>query len=51
MDRLINVKISGSRLSKDSKLAGVRGEANVNTLRITFDESWDAYTKKVTFLA
>lgn len=49
MDRLINIKISGSHLSKDSKLAGVRGEANVNVLRITFDEGWDAYTKKVTF--
>lgn len=49
MDRLINIKISGSHLSKDSKLAGVRGEANVNVLRIAFDEGWDAYTKRVTF--
>lgn len=49
MDRLINVKISGSHLAKDCKTAGVQGEANVNALRITFDEGWDGYAKKVTF--
>lgn len=50
MDRIIEVKVGGNYLRKDSKNAGVRGEANVANLRITFDEGWDAYTfKKVTF--
>ncbi len=49
MDRIINVKVGGNHLIKDSKNAGVRGEANVTYLRITFDEGWDDYTKKVTF--
>lgn len=49
MDRIINVKVGGNHLSKDNKVAGVRGEANVTNLRITFDEGWDGYAKKVTF--
>lgn len=49
MDRIINVKVGGSHLTKDNKNAGVRGEANVTYLRITFDEGWDGYTKMVTF--
>lgn len=49
MDRIINVKVSGNYLSKDNKNAGVRGEANVTKLRITFDEGWDGYAKTVTF--
>ena len=49
MDRIINVKVGGNHLSKDNKYAGVRGEANVTNLRITFDEGWDFYSKTVTF--
>ena len=49
MDRIINVKVGGNHLTKDNKNAGVRGEANVTYLRITFDEGWDEYTKMVTF--
>lgn len=49
MDRIINVKVGGNHLSKDNKNAGVRGEANVTKLRITFDEGWDGYAKTVTF--
>ena len=49
MDRIIEVKVSGNYLSKDNKKAGVRGEANVAKLRITFDEDWDKYAKTVTF--
>lgn len=49
MDRLINVKIGGSHLWKDSKLAGVQHEANVTRLRVSFDEGWDGFAKKVTF--
>lgn len=49
MDRIINIKVGGSHLSKDSKNAGVRGEGNVTRLRITFDNGWDGYAKTVTF--
>ena len=49
MDRIINIKVGGNYLSKDSKNAGVSGEGNVTKLRITFDEGWDGYTKTVTF--
>ena len=49
MDRIIEVKVGGNHLSKDNKYAGVRGEANVTRLRITFDESWDSFAKTVTF--
>ena len=49
MDRIINVKVGGNHLSKDSKNAGVTGEGNVTNLRITFDEGWDGYAKTVTF--
>lgn len=49
MDRIIEVKVGGNYISKDSKTAGVRGEANVTRLRITFDEGWDGYAKTVTF--
>lgn len=49
MDRIIEVKVGGNYISKDNKNAGVRGEANVAKLRITFDEGWNGYTKKVTF--
>lgn len=49
MDRVINVKVGGNYISKDNKNAGVRGEANVTYLRITFDDSWIDYAKKVTF--
>lgn len=50
MDRIINIKVGGNHLSKDSNKAGTRGEANVTTLRITFDEGWDKYAKSVLFL-
>lgn len=49
MDRIINIKVGGNYLSKDSKNAGVRGEGNVTNLRISFDEGWDGYAKTVTF--
>ena len=51
MDRIINVKVGGNYLIKDNKNAGVRGEANVTRLRITFDDGWikEDYAKKVTF--
>lgn len=49
MDRIINVKIGGNYLSKDSNNAGTRGEANATILRITFDEGWDGFAKSVVF--
>mgnify|MGYP003295948110 CR=1 FL=1 len=49
MDRIINVKVGGNFIYKDNKNAGVRGEANVTILRLSFDESWDNFAKTITF--
>lgn len=50
MDRIIEVKVNGNYLTKDNKSAGVRGEANVTNMRITFDEGWLDYEKKIVFI-
>lgn len=49
MDRIIEVKVGGNYLTKDNKNAGVQHEAGVTSLRISFDEGWDGYAKKVTW--
>lgn len=49
MDRIIEVKVCGNHITKDNKYAGVQGEANVTQMRITFDEGWDGFAKKITF--
>lgn len=49
MDRIIEIKVNGSHLTKDNRIAGVQHEGNAKTLRIEFDEGWDGYAKKVTF--
>ena len=49
MDRLIEIKVNGNYLEKDSRFAGVQHEANARSLHITFDPSWDGYAKTVTF--
>lgn len=49
MNRIINIKVKGNHLTKDSNNAGTRGEANVTTLRITFGDDWNAYVKKILF--
>lgn len=49
MDRVINIKVGGYHLTKDNNVAGVRGEGNVQYLRITFDENWDKFAKTITF--
>ena len=49
MDRIIEVRVNGDHVSKDSRYAGVQYEANAKRLRISFDEGWDNYAKKVTF--
>lgn len=49
MDRIIEVKVCGSHLTKDSNKAGTKGEANMTRLRITFDENWEDFAKRVLF--
>lgn len=49
MDRIIEVKVNGNYLTKDSDNAGVQHEANVTALRMEFDPGWDGYAKKVTW--
>ena len=49
MDRIIEIKVNGHHLSKDNRVGGVQGEANVTSLRIEFDAGWDGYAKTVTF--
>lgn len=50
MDRIINVQVTGCTVKKDSKNAGVQGEANATTLRITFSPEWEALSKKILWL-
>lgn len=50
MSRVINVKVNGEIIKKDSKNAGVKGEANATTLRFVFDESWSGYSKRIVWL-
>lgn len=47
MDRLINVDINGQFVKKDSKNAGVAGESNVTSMRITMDETWRGFGKRI----
>lgn len=49
MDGIINVRINGNHLTKDSRRAGVQHEGNATSLRIEFDEGWVGYAKTVTF--
>lgn len=52
MDRIINVKVNGHYLTKDSNKAGVKGEVNATKLKIWFDaedESWGDCAKEVVF--
>ena len=49
MDRIVELKVFGNHLIKDSNKAGTRGESNITNLRITFDEGWDGYAKEVVF--
>ena len=47
--RTIQVTVHESSARKDAASAGVQGEGNVTALRITFDESWDLFAKKITW--
>lgn len=49
MDRLIEVKVTGNHVIKDSTIGGIQGSANVTYLRISFDAGWEGFAKKVTF--
>ena len=40
MDRTINVTVTGEFVRKDSKNAGVQGEANVTGLHIVMSDDW-----------
>lgn len=47
MDRTINVNVNGEFVKKDSKNAGVQGEANVTTLHIVFSTEWEEFSKRI----
>ena len=49
MDGIIEVKVNGYSISKDSSIAGTQYESKSTKLRITFAENWDGYAKKITF--
>lgn len=49
MDKIIEIKINGSHLTRDSQTAGVQHEGNATVLRMEFDAGWDAFAKTVTF--
>lgn len=49
MDRIIEVKVCGNYITKDSMYAGVKRESGVTALRITFDDGWDGYGKRIVF--
>ncbi len=45
--RTVNVTVTGEFVRKDTKNAGVQGEANVTTLHIVMDETWEKYGKRL----
>ena len=47
MDRTINVTVTGEFVRKDSKNAGVQGEANVTCLHIVMSDDWEAFSKRI----
>ncbi|MBD5161428.1 MAG: hypothetical protein HDT14_05325, partial [Oscillibacter sp.] len=47
MDRTINVAVNGEFVRKDSKNAGVQGEANATTLHISLSGDWEQYCKRI----
>lgn len=49
MDRIIEVKVNGNYVFKDSQNAGSQGEGNITALRIEFDDGWDGFSKIITW--
>ena len=47
MDRTINVTVTGEFVRKDSKNAGVQGEADVTGLHIVMSDDWEAFSKRI----
>ena len=47
MDRTVNVTVNGEFVRKDSKNAGVQGEANVTTLHIVMSADWEEFSKRI----
>lgn len=47
MDRTIKVWVNAEHIRKDSKNAGVQGEANATMLHITMSEDWESYSKRI----
>ena len=47
--REITLTVRGDTVHASRHRAGIRGEANATALVINFDESWDGYSKKITF--
>lgn len=49
MDRTIDMFVKASYIQKNNNIGGVRGEGNVTTLHIIFDDSWAGMAKSITF--
>lgn len=47
MDRTVNVTVNGEFVRKDSKNAGVQGEANVTTLHIVMSADWEEFSRRI----
>lgn len=49
MDRTIDMFVKASYIQKNNNIGGVRGEGNVTTLHLIFDDSWTGMAKSITF--
>ena len=49
MDGIIEVRVNGHTIIKDSNCAGAQYEENSTKFRISFAENWSGYAKTVTF--
>ncbi|MEG2678604.1 MAG: hypothetical protein RR949_01625 [Oscillospiraceae bacterium] len=47
MERTVNVTVNGEFVHKDSKNAGVQGEANATKLHIVMSGDWEAFSKRI----
>jgi len=50
LEKIINVKVSGSEIEQSTSFGGIQGEGGARYLKILFDEEWSAYSKSITFL-
>ena len=49
IERKITLEISGENVKCSKRRAGVQGEGNATTLAVSFDDSWDGMSKKITW--